>query len=99
VSIPSRLYNLLAVGRAIIVAAEPQSEAALVVEEEGIGWVVAPEDPRSLVKAIRSAAADRAETERKGRRAATTAQKYGEGVALARYRQVVRDIQDRRSSS
>jgi putative colanic acid biosynthesis glycosyltransferase WcaI len=89
VSIPSRLYNLLAVGRAIIVAAEPQSEAALVVEEEQIGWVVRAEDPRQLADAICRAAADRAGTQQKGRRAALAAEKYGPGSALSRYRQVI----------
>ena len=99
VSVPSRLYNLLAIGRTIIVAAEPQSEAALVVEEEGIGWVVAPEDPHQLAEAIRSAAADRAETKRKGRRAAAAAEKYNASVALARYRKVILDVQQRNSPS
>jgi putative colanic acid biosynthesis glycosyltransferase WcaI len=89
VSIPSRLYNLLAVGRAIIVAADPASEAALVVEEEQIGWVVRAEDPRQLADAICEAAADRAGTQQKGRRAAAAADKYDRGTALARYRQVV----------
>jgi len=91
VSIPSRLYNLLAIGRAIIVAADPQSEAALVVEEEQIGWVVQAEDARQLADAICSAASDRAGTQQKGRRAAAAAEKYDQGSALARYRQVILD--------
>jgi glycosyltransferase involved in cell wall biosynthesis len=89
VSIPSRLYNHLAVGRAVIVAAEPHSEAALVVKEEEIGWVVPPEDPRALADAILQAASDRAATEQKGRRAAVTAEKYGPDSALKRYRELV----------
>jgi colanic acid biosynthesis glycosyl transferase WcaI len=89
VSIPSRLYNLLAIGRAIIVAAEPQSEAALVVEEEQIGWVVRAEDPQQLADAICSAASDRAGTQQKGRRAAAAVEKYGQDAALACYRQVI----------
>ncbi len=89
VSIPSRLYNLLPVGRAIIVAAEPNSEAALVVNEGGIVWVVPPEDPHQLANAIRLAASDRAATIRKGRRAAEAAKNYSQEVAVARYREVV----------
>jgi colanic acid biosynthesis glycosyl transferase WcaI len=89
VSVPSRLYNLLAVGRAVIVAAEPCSEAALVVEEENIGWVVPPEDPGKLADAIRLAASDRAATIRKGRRAADAAGKYNPDAAMARYREVL----------
>jgi glycosyltransferase involved in cell wall biosynthesis len=89
VSVPSRLYNLMAVGRAIIVAAEPQSEAARVVEEEGIGWVVPPEDPAGLADAIRRAASDRDDTLAKGRRAARAAAKYAPDAALARYREII----------
>ncbi len=88
VSIPSRLYNLLAIGRAIIVAAEPNAEAALVIEEEKIGWVVPPEEPAALADAIARAARDRADVADKGRRAAVAAAKYSPDVALARYRDV-----------
>jgi len=45
-------YNLIAVGRPIIVAAEGYSEAALMLKEEDIGWVVRPEDPLDLAEAI-----------------------------------------------
>ncbi|MBR1249292.1 glycosyltransferase family 4 protein [Bradyrhizobium sp. AUGA SZCCT0169] len=89
VSIPSRMYNLMAVGRAIIVAAEPHAEASLVVNEDAIGWAVPPEDPVLLANAIRLAAADRAATLKMGRRAATTAEKYSQDIALARYREVI----------
>jgi glycosyltransferase involved in cell wall biosynthesis len=98
VSIPSRLYNLLAIGRAIIVAAEPNAEAALVIGEENIGWVVPPEEPAALAEAIARAASDRADLVEKGRRAAAAAAKYSPEVALARYRAVIlqaanRDLQ------
>lgn len=89
VSVPSRLYNLLAVGRAIIVAAESYSEAAMVIGEENIGWVVPPEDPRQLADAIRLAASDRAATVQKGRRAAEAAKNYGPDAAMVRYREVL----------
>jgi glycosyltransferase involved in cell wall biosynthesis len=89
VSVPSRLYNLLAVGRAVIVAAEAGSEAALVINEENVGWVVPPEDPRQLADAIRVAAADRAATIQKGRRAAEAANHYSPKAAIARYREVL----------
>ena len=71
VSIPSRLYNLLAVGRPIVVASEKNSEGALVLDEEAIGWVVPPEDPVELARAIREAARDRrATTEKESERLA-----------------------------
>ena len=89
VSVPSRLYNLLAIGRAVIVAAEPSSEAALVITEENVGWVVPPEDPQQLADAIRLAASDRAATAQKGRRAAQAANHYSPDAAMARYRDVL----------
>jgi colanic acid biosynthesis glycosyl transferase WcaI len=89
VSVPSRLYNLLAIGRPIIVAAESCSEAAMVIREENIGWVVPPEDPRQLADTIRLAASDREATIRKGHRAAEAARKYSPDAAMARYRAVL----------
>ena len=92
VSVPSRIYNLLAVGRPVIVTAEPTSEAALMLKEDNIGWVVRPEDPLDLAAAIRSAAADREETSAKGRRAALAAQCYTFDSAIASYRQIISDV-------
>jgi glycosyltransferase involved in cell wall biosynthesis len=96
VSVPSRFYNLLAVGRAVAVAAEPNSEAALLAQDEDVGWVVPPEDPVRLAQAIRQASLDRAGTMQKGQRAAKLAKRYDETVALARYRQLIAEIQKTR---
>jgi glycosyltransferase involved in cell wall biosynthesis len=98
VSIPSRLYNHLAVGRAVIVAAEPHSEASLVVNEEEIGWVVPPEDPQALADAILLAAADRGAIAQMGRRAAHAAEKYSRDSALRRYREVILSLRKNGSS-
>jgi colanic acid biosynthesis glycosyl transferase WcaI len=92
VSVPSRIYNLLAVGRPVIVAAEAHSEAALMLKQENIGWVVNPEDPAGLADAIRSAATNPEETLAKGRRAALAAQHYTYDRAITAYRQVMDDV-------
>lgn len=52
VSMPSRTYNTLAVGKPIIALAEPGSELAMVVEEDDLGWIVPPEQPELLLKTI-----------------------------------------------
>lgn len=52
VSVPSRMYNVMAAGKPIIAVADPGSELALVVKEEGIGWVVPPGDIDGLRMAI-----------------------------------------------
>jgi glycosyltransferase involved in cell wall biosynthesis len=95
VSIPSRLYNLLAVGRPVIVAAETHSEAAIELSEEVIGWVLPPEDPRELARTIREAASDRSGTRQKGIRAAIVAEKHSEEAALMRYHAVVSALKKR----
>jgi glycosyltransferase involved in cell wall biosynthesis len=69
ISVPSRLFNLLAIGRPIFVLSEPEAEHALILSENDVGWVVPPEDPAALAEAFRAAASDRAATAAKGRRA------------------------------
>jgi colanic acid biosynthesis glycosyl transferase WcaI len=97
VSIPSRLYNLLAVGRPVVAASETNSEGALVLVEEAIGWVVPPEDPVELARVIREAAQDRQATTEKGKQAANVAYKYRSEAALACYRRVVNDVRQART--
>ena len=50
VSVPSRFYNLLAVGRPVVLVSEPEAEAALIVTENNLGWVVPPGMPDQLGK-------------------------------------------------
>jgi len=97
VSVPSRIYSLLAIGRAVIVAADAHSEAAMILKENNIGWVVRPEDPLDLAEAIRSAAGYREETLAKGRRAAKAAERYTYDRAIASYRQIMSELMHARS--
>jgi glycosyltransferase involved in cell wall biosynthesis len=97
VSVPSRIYSLLAIGRPVIVAADAHSEAAMILKENDIGWVTRPEDPFELARAIRSAAGDREETLAKGRRAAKAAERYTYDRAIASYRQIVGELMHARS--
>lgn len=98
VSVPSRIYNLLAVGRSVVVTAEANSEAARILKDDDIGWVVRPEDPLDLAQAIRSAASDREATIEKGRRAAFAAERYSYDRAIASYRQVMSEVMKKRTS-
>jgi glycosyltransferase involved in cell wall biosynthesis len=84
VSVPSRIYNLLAVGRPIIICSDPNAEAAILIREENIGWVSPPEKPQTLAEIIASASAN-AETVEMGRRAATVACRYTRQIALEAY--------------
>jgi glycosyltransferase involved in cell wall biosynthesis len=85
VSVPSRIYNLLAVGRPIIICSDPDAEAAILIREENIGWVAPPEDPRALAEIVAAAASAGAATAEKGRRAANVACSYTRDIALKAY--------------
>ncbi|WP_407179630.1 glycosyltransferase family 4 protein [Bradyrhizobium sp. STM 3562] len=89
VSVPSRIYNIFAVGRPAIVCSEKDAEAALLLEEEDIGWVTPPENPRALADAILLAASDAGETTKKGRRAAEVASRYTAKTCLGAYRDLM----------
>ncbi|MDR1382223.1 MAG: glycosyltransferase family 4 protein [Planctomycetaceae bacterium] len=49
VSVPSRSYNIMASGKPILAVTDFESELALMVQEERIGWVVAPNDVNGFV--------------------------------------------------
>ncbi|MGB9114692.1 glycosyltransferase family 4 protein [Bradyrhizobium sp.] len=83
ISIPSRFYNLLAVGRPVLIVSEPGAEAALTVTEHDVGWVVAPGDAGELARTIRLAAL--AEDPLRAERAAAIARRYNFDDAMAGY--------------
>lgn len=95
ISVPSRIYNLLAVGRPVIICSEPEAEAALLVRENDIGWVVPPENPQALATAIREAASGAGMTVEKGRRAASIAPRYAREPALNAYKALVARLRPR----
>jgi glycosyltransferase involved in cell wall biosynthesis len=86
VSVPSRLYNVLAAGRALLVAADPEAEVARTVAEENIGWVVPPGDPASLRRTILEVARRRETVRERGQRARKVAEaRYTREVAVEAY--------------
>jgi glycosyltransferase involved in cell wall biosynthesis len=98
VSVPSRIYNLLAIGRPIIMCSEPDAEAAILMREENIGWVTPPEDPEALAQIISSAASAAADTSERGHRAALVASRFTRQIALNGYRELMDRLLDRQLS-
>jgi colanic acid biosynthesis glycosyl transferase WcaI len=91
VSVPSRLYNLLAVGRPILLVSDAKSDAAQLVNAHDIGWVIPPRDAAKLAVAIRQACAasdDAAMRER----AVAVAREFTIDAALKGYDAVVRQL-------
>ncbi|WP_377829884.1 glycosyltransferase family 4 protein [Bradyrhizobium lupini] len=83
VSVPSRFYNLLAVGRPVVLVSEPEAEAALTVVENGLGWVVTPGRADQLAEAIR--AASRSDGVAFAERAVKAAAKFDRATAMNAY--------------
>ena len=68
VSVPSRMYNVMAAGTPIIAMADPRSELSLTIAESGAGWTVPQGDVDALERLIREICdpANSAERERRG---------------------------------
>lgn len=85
-SVPSRMYNLLAAGRAVVAMCEAGAEPARLVEEESIGWTVAPGDVAGLTRAMLAARSNPGELIAMGRRARALAEKrYSRSAVVAAY--------------
>ena len=92
VSVPSRIYNIFAIGRPIIICSETDAEAAILLREENIGWVTPPEDPQTLARVIESAASNAVATAESGRRAVQVASRYTRQIALSAYRNLMDEL-------
>jgi colanic acid biosynthesis glycosyl transferase WcaI len=90
VSVPSRFYNLLAIGRPVLLLSEGNAEAALTVSEHGLGWVVEPGNPDELARTIRLAS--RSEDSSRPERAARVAQRYNFADAMASYADLMQKL-------
>ena len=88
--VPSRMYGVLSAGRPVLVAADPESETARIVEQTGCGVVVPPDRPVLLAAAIRRLHAGELDLDEMGARG----REYVLGtadreVAIGRYRDVL----------
>jgi colanic acid biosynthesis glycosyl transferase WcaI len=91
--VPSRLYGILAAGRAVIVAADPESETSRIVRQEGCGVVVQPGRPELLAQAIRAAYDGELDLEEMGRRGREyVVREADRSVAFARYRTMLGEL-------
>ena len=90
ISVPSRFYNLLAIGRPVLLLSEPNAEAALTVSEHGLGWAVEPGNPEQLARTI--GLASRSEDPSRAERAAMIARRYNFADAMASYADVMQKL-------
>lgn len=88
-SVPSRMYNVMAAGRPIIAMADNASELALTVQENGIGWVVAPQDWAGLVRILREEATATTCAEMGARARRVAQSRYKREGMIARFREAL----------
>lgn len=90
VSVPSRFYNLLAIGRPVILVSEPDAEAALTVIEHDVGWVVAPGNAGELANAVVHAASS--DDPQRAERATEIAKRFDLNAAMTQYCGLIRHL-------
>ncbi|MDI1250037.1 MAG: glycosyltransferase family 4 protein [Lacunisphaera sp.] len=91
IAVPSKLYGILASGRAVLAQVPAESETAMVVREEDCGLVIPTADAQALADAIRKLAYDRQKTGAMGARASAAYRaKYQVRSAVARFEQILK---------
>ena len=94
ISVPSRMYNIMAAGRPIIAVVEEDSELALVIKEEKIGWVVSPGDINQFAAAALEARADPVRlAAMSGRARRAVEMKYSYECVIAAYSDLFRSLE------
>lgn len=91
-SVPSRIYSVLASGRPIIGVVEETSELERLLAEEPLGWWVRPGDVSGFVTAVRQAEAAGPRLLEMGSRARQIAERdYSTTAMIARFAEVLRE--------
>ena len=91
--VPSRLYGILAVGRPVLVSADPDSETVKLVEDVGCGVVLPPGRPELVAGVIRDIVEGRLSLEGMGERGREWVEREADReVAFGRYRRLVADV-------
>lgn len=86
VAVPSKLYGILAAGRAVIAQVPAESEVAYVLDDEHCGLVVEPGDVAGLARAVRTLAGNPEQVRDMGARAlAAYRSKYTLDQAVAAF--------------
>lgn len=89
-SLPSKLTSYFAVGKPIVAAVQPTSEAAREIEASGGGLVVAPDEPKVLLDALQRLADDEDLCAQMGKSAHTwSAAEISKAAAMDGYKQLL----------
>ncbi|MBA4311490.1 MAG: hypothetical protein C0417_02560 [Chlorobiaceae bacterium] len=90
ISVPSRMYNIMAGGKPILAIADEKSELAMVVREENIGWVISSYNAQDVVDVILTAKNKETELLEMGARARKVVEeKYTLERIILRYKNLI----------
>ncbi|NMC14134.1 MAG: glycosyltransferase family 4 protein [Chloroflexi bacterium] len=90
ISVPSRMYNVMAAGKPILAITNPYSEVASVIKEESIGWIVPPNSLDQLYTTILKISQNREIIKEMGIRARNAVVKrYSQKMAVEAYLKLV----------
>lgn len=93
VSVPSRMYNVMASGRPLIGICDAHSELAHTIRDHQIGWIVPPGDVGALIAVLRDIAANPCVLAERGSRARIAAEtRYAKQTILPKYESVIQEI-------
>jgi colanic acid biosynthesis glycosyl transferase WcaI len=92
-TVPSKIHTAMAAGRAVVAAAEPDSEAARLIRDAEAGICVPPESPLELVSALRQLRTDAGQRSRLGANGRNwSVGHYSRDAAVAAYDRLIRDV-------
>lgn len=92
VVVPSKMYPILAAGRPILAVAPESCDVVRIVRRTGCGVVADPDDPASVVRAVREVYQDETRLAEMGRRAREAAREYDRVSELERFLREVESI-------
>ena len=90
--VPSKLYPILAAGRPVLVVVPKNTDVFEIVTQNGCGIVADPDDPWSVVSAVRSLLIDRAQLKEMSCQALTAAHEYESEKQLKRFVKLIEDV-------
>ncbi|MEZ5290847.1 MAG: glycosyltransferase family 4 protein [Vicinamibacterales bacterium] len=98
-AVPSKVYRIMACGRVVLAATEPDSDLAVLVRTAGCGIVVPQDAPAAIAEAIRTAAAGGAALAAMGEAGRRhVAEHYARPVVTGRYHALVDALARRRAA-
>ncbi|MGH9418990.1 MAG: glycosyltransferase family 4 protein [Thermoanaerobaculia bacterium] len=93
VSVPSRMYDVLASGHPLLALTDSDTELAMLIAEERVGWSVPPNDREAFIERLLYAVDHPEEIEEAGRRARAVAErKYSLSQIGAQYRDLIASV-------